>query len=141
MDILSPALEERILELSRKPNVYEILAASLGTFNLWAFFVQVIIDYPSAPSIYEQEDVKKAVLLQLFGGTSKSSAKSESTKCRGNIHVLLCGDPAMSKSQILQYAHKLTPRGMYTSGKGSSAVGLTAYITRDPETKQLVLER
>jgi DNA replication licensing factor MCM4 len=95
----------------------------------------------SAPSIYEQEDVKKAVLLQLFGGTSKSSAKSESTKCRGNIHVLLCGDPAMSKSQILQYAHKLTPRGMYTSGKGSSAVGLTAYITRDPETKQLVLER
>ena len=59
----------------------------------------------------------------------------------GNIHVLLCGDPATSKSQLLQYVHRLAPRGIYTSGKGSSAVGLTAYVTRDPDTRQLVLER
>lgn len=55
--------------------------------------------------------------------------------------MLLCGDPGTSKSQLLQYVHKLSPRGIYTSGKGSSAVGLTAYVTRDPETKEAVLER
>ena len=53
---------------------------------------------------------------------------------------LLCGDPGTSKSQLLQYVHKLAPRGLYTSGKGSSAVGLTAYVTRDADTGQAVLE-
>lgn len=60
---------------------------------------------------------------------------------RGEINVLLVGDPGTSKSQLLQYVHKIAPRGVYTSGKGSSAVGLTAYITRDPDSRQLVLER
>ena len=53
---------------------------------------------------------------------------------------MLCGDPSTAKSQLLQYVHKIAPRGIYTSGKGSSAVGLTVYITRDPETKELILE-
>lgn len=59
---------------------------------------------------------------------------------RGDINILLCGDPGTSKSQLLTYVHKLTPRGIYTSGKGSSAVGLTASVVRDPETRSLVLE-
>ena len=59
----------------------------------------------------------------------------------GEINILLCGDPGTSKSQTLQYVHKLAPRGIYTSGKGSTAVGLTAYVTKDPDTKQFVLER
>ena len=59
---------------------------------------------------------------------------------RGDINVLLCGDPGTSKSQLLSYVHKLTPRGIYTSGKGSSAVGLTASVMRDPETRDMVLE-
>ena len=59
---------------------------------------------------------------------------------RGDINILLCGDPGTSKSQLLSYVHKLAPRGVYTSGKGSSAVGLTASVVRDPETKDLVLE-
>ncbi len=59
---------------------------------------------------------------------------------RSEINILLCGDPGTSKSQLLQYVYNLVPRGQYTSGKGSSAVGLTAYITKDPETKQLVLQ-
>lgn len=60
---------------------------------------------------------------------------------RGEINVLLVGDPGTSKSQLLQYVHKIAPRGVYTSGKGSSAVGLTAYVTKDPDTRQAVLER
>lgn len=114
--------EEKIRETARRPDIYDLLSRSL------------------APSIYEMDDVKKGILLQLFGGTNKTFHTGGSPKYRGDINVLLCGDPSTSKSQILGYVHKIAPRGVYTSGKGSSAVGLTAYVTRDPETRQLVLE-
>ncbi|TKA83678.1 hypothetical protein B0A55_00294 [Friedmanniomyces simplex] len=114
--------EEKIKATAARPDVYELLSRSL------------------APSIYEMDDVKKGILLQLFGGTNKSFQKGGSPKYRGDINVLLCGDPSTSKSKMLEYIHKIAPRGVYTSGKGSSAVGLTAYITRDPETRSLVLE-
>ncbi|KZO94675.1 MCM-domain-containing protein [Calocera viscosa TUFC12733] len=118
-------MEQRVLELAQKPDIYDILSRSL------------------APSIWEMDDVKKGILLQLFGGTNKSIARGGGgggPRYRGDINVLLVGDPGTSKSQILHYVHKIAPRGVYTSGKGSSAVGLTAYITRDPDSKQLVLE-
>lgn len=114
--------EEKIRETAARDDIYDLLARSL------------------APSVYEMDDVKKGILLQLFGGTNKSFEKGGSPKYRGDINVLLCGDPSTSKSQILSYVHRIAPRGVYTSGKGSSAVGLTAYVTRDPETRQLVLE-
>ena len=88
-------------------------------------------------------DIKKGVLLQLFGAASKQidkEASGGSSRKRGDMNVLLVGDPGTSKSQILKYVHKVAPRGIYTSGKGSSAVGLTAYVTRDPESGQFVLE-
>ena len=109
----------RFREIAADPDVYERLAASL------------------APSIWQLDDVKKGLLCQLFGGVSKALVGG---KTRGEINVLLVGDPGVSKSQILGYVHKLAPRGIYTSGKGSSAVGLTAYVTRDPETREMVLE-
>ncbi|KAF2676823.1 MCM-domain-containing protein [Lentithecium fluviatile CBS 122367] len=114
--------EAKIKATAQRPDVYELLSRSL------------------APSIYEQDDVKKGILLQLFGGTNKSFEKGGSPRYRGDINILLCGDPSTAKSQLLQYVHRIAPRGVYTSGKGSSAVGLTAYVTRDPETRQLVLE-
>lgn len=117
---LSPENIAMIQEIAQRDDLYEVLARSL------------------APSIYEMDDVKKGILLQLFGGANKTFRKGG--RYRGDINVLLCGDPSTSKSQILQYVHKISPRGIYTSGKGSSAVGLTAYITRDIDTKQLVLE-
>merc|ERR1712130_1014109 len=77
-----------------------------------------------------------------MGGATKKvfgSGQNE-RKFRDQINVILCGDPGTSKSQLLQYVYKVAPRGIYTSGKGSSAVGLTAYISKDPETGDLVLE-
>lgn len=118
-------MEQKLLELSHHPDIYDMLARSM------------------APSIYEMDDVKKGILLQLFGGTNKSISRGGGgggPRYRGDINVLMVGDPGTSKSQILQYVHKIAPRGVYTSGKGSSAVGLTAYVTRDPDSKQLVLE-
>jgi DNA replication licensing factor MCM4 len=138
-------MEIKLRELSQRPDIYDTLSRSL------------------APSIWEMDDVKKGILLQLFGGTNKSISRgggSGGPRYRGDINILMVGDPGTSKSQILsvsgglpsridavliscsclQYVHKIAPRGVYTSGKGSSAVGLTAYVTRDPDSKQLVLE-
>lgn len=88
---------------------------------------------PVCPSV-------QGILLQLFGGTRKDFSHTGRGKFRAEINILLCGDPGTSKSQLLQYVHNLVPRGQYTSGKGSSAVGLTAYVMKDPETRQLVLQ-
>merc|ERR1719192_2038321 len=89
-------------------------------------------------------DVKKGILCQLFGATAKTfgdnSTNTKDSKFRNELNILLCGDPGVAKSQLLQFVHKAAPRGIYTSGKGSSAVGLTAYITKDSETGDLVLE-
>jgi len=113
------ARKRRCEEMARDPNIYENLVSSLS------------------PSIWEMEDVKKGILCQIVSGTNKVLP---SGKFRGEINVLLCGDPGTSKSQLLGYVNKLVPRGIYTSGKGSSAVGLTAYVMKDPETKEIVLE-
>ena len=93
-----------------------------------------------APSIWEMEEVKRGLLCQLFGATHKAFSGSSDNKVRGDINVILVGDPGVSKSQLLTYVNKVAPRGIYTSGRGSSAVGLTAYVTRDPETRDMVLE-
>jgi len=118
----TPERVEYLTELSKMADIYERLSKAI------------------APSIYENVDIKKGLLLQVFGGTNKDFTNAGRGKFRSDINILLCGDPGTSKSQLLQYVHSLVPRGQYTSGKGSSAVGLTAYVTRDPETRQLVLQ-
>lgn len=120
--LFSPERIELMHTLAQKPDVYERLARTI------------------APSIYENIDIKKGILLQLFGGTKKKHSAGGRNAFRSECHMLLCGDPGTSKSQLLQYVYNLIPRSQYTSGKGSSAVGLTAYVTRDPDTRQLTLQ-
>ena len=108
---LSEEDEEKILELSKDPQIYEKIIKS------------------TAPSIRGYREVKEAIALQLFGGASKQL--EDETKLRGDIHILIVGDPGIGKSQILKYVSRLAPRSIYTSGKGTSGAGLTAAAVRD----------
>ncbi|XP_073067002.1 DNA replication licensing factor MCM5 [Primulina eburnea] len=91
-----------------------------------------------APSIFGHSDVKKAVACLLFGGSRK--ILPDGVKLRGDINVLLLGDPSTAKSQFLKFVEKTAPVAVYTSGKGSSAAGLTASVIRDNSTREFYLE-
>eukprot|EP01060_Flectonema_neradi_P036888 TRINITY_DN7267_c0_g1_i1.p1 TRINITY_DN7267_c0_g1~~TRINITY_DN7267_c0_g1_i1.p1 ORF type:complete len:756 (+),score=148.57 TRINITY_DN7267_c0_g1_i1:308-2575(+) len=110
---------DQIHRASKHPEIYKILTRSI------------------APSIHGQEDVKLGVLCQLFGGVVKVN---EMCSCRAELNILLCGDPGVAKSQILSHVNSIAARGIYTSGKGSSSVGLTAFIVKDADTGEFVLE-
>lgn len=90
--VFDPERVKLLEELSRKPDIYERLARAI------------------APSIYENEDIKKGILLQLFGGARKDFSKTGRGNFRAEINILLCGDPGTSKSQLLQYVYNLLPR-------------------------------
>ncbi|XP_054822131.1 DNA replication licensing factor MCM5 [Prosopis cineraria] len=91
-----------------------------------------------APSIFGHDDVKKAVACLLFGGSRKNLP--DGVKLRGDINVLLLGDPSTAKSQFLKFVEKTAPVAVYTSGKGSSAAGLTASVIRDSSSREFYLE-
>jgi DNA replication licensing factor MCM6 len=91
-----------------------------------------------APNIHGHLDVKKGILLQLFGGIQKKT--QEGLKLRGDINICIVGDPATAKSQFLKYICQFLPRAIYTSGKASSAAGLTASVIKDPETGDFSIE-
>uniref|UniRef100_A0A7C4NPT9 DNA helicase n=1 Tax=Staphylothermus marinus TaxID=2280 RepID=A0A7C4NPT9_STAMA len=112
--------EEKIRELARNPWIREMIIASI------------------APSIYGYMNIKEAIALLLFGGVHKELP--DGARIRGDIHVLLVGDPGTAKSQLLQYTSKIAPRGLYTSGKGSTAAGLTATVLRDKTSGEYYLE-
>jgi DNA replication licensing factor MCM6 len=92
-----------------------------------------------APMIWGHRQIKKGLLLQLIGGVGKSTS-AESMKLRGDINICIVGDPSTSKSQFLKYICSLHPRAVYTSGKASSAAGLTASVVKDPETGEFTIE-
>lgn len=112
--------EQEFLELSRRPDLYNIMADCI------------------APSIYGNRDIKKAILCLLLGGSKK--ILPDGMRLRGDINVLLLGDPGTAKSQLLKFVEKAAPISIYTSGKGSSAAGLTASVQRDHSTREFYLE-
>ncbi|KAF2707140.1 DNA replication licensing factor CDC47 [Pleomassaria siparia CBS 279.74] len=118
--VLAQPTLRRMNELERSGQLYEYLSRSI------------------APEIFGHADVKKALLLQLIGGVTKEV--KDGMRIRGDINVCLMGDPGVAKSQLLKYITKVAPRGVYTTGRGSSGVGLTAAVIRDPVTDEMVLE-
>ncbi|ESU08083.1 DNA replication licensing factor mcm2 [Fusarium graminearum PH-1] len=112
--------EQNIRKLSRDPNIVDKIINSI------------------APSIYGHTDIKTAVALSLFGGVAKVTKGAH--HLRGDINVLLLGDPGTAKSQVLKYAEKTAHRAVFATGQGASAVGLTASVRRDPLTSEWTLE-
>ena len=112
--------EEMFYSLSRDPDIYTKITKSI------------------APSVFGNDDIKKAITCLLFGGTRK--ILPDGTRLRGDINVLLIGDPSTAKSQFLKFVARVAPIAVYTSGKGSSAAGLTASVVRDSTTHEFQLE-
>lgn len=108
---IDPEEEKLILEMSCDPEIYDKIRGSI------------------APSIYGYDDVKEALGLQLVSGFEKHLP--DGARIRGDIHILLVGDPGIAKSQLLRYMTKISPRGIYTSGKSSTSAGLTATAVKD----------
>jgi DNA replication licensing factor MCM2 len=99
-----------------------------------------------APSIFGHEFCKMALAMSMFGGVAKNepssggNTNSSNQRIRGDVNVLFLGDPGTAKSQLLKYAERTAPRAVYATGKGASAVGLTASVQKDPVTKEWTLE-
>jgi replicative DNA helicase Mcm len=106
----SPEEEEKILDLAKDPWIHRKIISSI------------------APSIYGYEHIKEAIMYLLFGGVPKSLPD---ITVRGEMNALLIGDPGTAKSQLLQYVARIAPRGLYTSGRGTTAAGLTAAVLRE----------
>lgn len=111
---------ERVFEMSQDKNLYHNLCTSLF------------------PTIHGNDEVKRGVLLMLFGGVGKTTM--EGTSLRGDINVCIVGDPSTAKSQFLKHVEEFSPRAVYTSGKASTAAGLTAAVVRDDESHEFVIE-
>ncbi|EGC36895.1 MCM family protein [Dictyostelium purpureum] len=116
----TPSEEQSFRNFSRHPNLRQVIANSI------------------APFIYGHEDIKRSISCQLFGGSAK--CLPDKMRLRGDINILLLGDPGTAKSQLLKFVEKVAPISVYTSGKGSSAAGLTASVIREPSTGEYYLE-
>uniref|UniRef100_A0A6I8N6B1 DNA replication licensing factor MCM5 n=1 Tax=Ornithorhynchus anatinus TaxID=9258 RepID=A0A6I8N6B1_ORNAN len=117
---VTPREEEEFRQLAALPDVYETISKSI------------------APSIFGGTDMKKAIACLLFGGSRKRLP--DGLTRRGDINLLMLGDPGTAKSQLLKFVERCSPIGVYTSGKGSSAAGLTASVMRDPASRNFIME-
>lgn len=113
--------EEEILDIARQPKVFDILVESF------------------APSVYGHDMIKRALVLQMLGGVMKKRGEG-GVQSRGDIHVLLVGDPGSGKSQLLKRASFVAPKARFVSGKGASGAGITASVVRDEFIRGWALE-
>lgn len=113
--------EEEMMKIARAPKLYDVVSRSI------------------APEIFGHADIKKAIAAQLFGGAMDKTLP-DGMRLRGDINVLLLGDPSTAKSQMLKFAERVAPISVYTSGKGSSAAGLTASVIKDKMHGEFHLE-
>ncbi|UZJ51489.1 hypothetical protein CBS101457_000809 [Exobasidium rhododendri] len=120
LDGLMEEEREELLAMAEMPDIYQRLVKSI------------------APTVYGHDIVKRGILLQLLGGVHKQT--NEGIHLRGDINICIVGDPSTSKSQFLKYVCGFLPRAIYTSGKASSAAGLTAAVVRDEETGEFTIE-
>ncbi|KAK3241271.1 MCM DNA helicase complex subunit mcm6 [Cymbomonas tetramitiformis] len=120
-DMFTEAEKSEIADMKNDPEIFDKLIDSV------------------APSVFGSRDIKLAVLLMLFGGISKTTSQ-EKIKLRGDINVCIVGDPSCAKSQFLKYVAGFLPRAVYTSGKSSSASGLTASVSKEVETGEFCIE-
>ncbi len=116
---ITPEDEAQIKELASDPWIHRMVLQSI------------------APSIYGYEAIKESIMYLLFGGVTK---ELPDVRIRGDINVLLVGDPGTGKSQMLQYAARTAPRGLYTTGRGSTAAGLTAAVVKEGGVGNFILE-
>ena len=126
-------VKQKYTELVNDPNSVTKITALSQEANIYSKLARSI-----APEIYGLEDVKKSLLLMMAGGVSKVTESG--MKIRGDMNLCLMGDPGVAKSQLLKYIARIAPRGVYTTGKGSSGVGLTAAVIKDPVTNEMILE-
>jgi len=110
---ITPDDEKKIFEMAADPNIYDKLIASV------------------APALYGMESIKEGIIMQLFGG--ETHVQKDKSRVRGDIHILLVGDPSTAKSAIMKVVSMLIPRGRYVSGKGVTGAGLTAAVVREEE--------
>lgn len=120
LDGLMEQEREELLAMAEMPDIYQRLVKSI------------------APTVYGHDIVKRGILLQLLGGVHKQT--NEGIHLRGDLNICIVGDPSTSKSQFLKYVSGFLPRAIYTSGKASSAAGLTAAVVRDEETGEFTIE-
>ncbi|KAI9518640.1 Zygotic DNA replication licensing factor mcm6-B [Dissostichus eleginoides] len=111
---------EKVFEMSQDKNLYHNLCTSLF------------------PTIHGNDEVKRGILLMLFGGVPKTTM--EGISLRGDVNLCIVGDPSTAKSQFLKHVEEFSPRAVYTSGKASTAAGLTAAVVRDEESGEFVIE-
>lgn len=117
---ISPEDEKLIKDMASDPGIYEKLKASI------------------APGIYGFDDIKESIVMQLFGGVPH--VLPDGSRVRGNIHILITGDPAVGKTQLLKLVSSVVPRGRYVSGSGVSGAGLTATVVKNEALGSWVLE-
>ncbi|ARM75686.1 minichromosome maintenance protein MCM [Acidianus manzaensis] len=112
--------KKKIEELSKDPWIKQKIISSI------------------APTIFDHWEIKESIALALFGGVPR--VMQDGTRIRGDIHILIIGDPGTAKSQILQFASRVAPRSVYTTGKGATAAGLTAAVVREKNSGDYYLE-